>query len=73
MSANTAALRATLKSYLDNERSLAASAAQLHIAKNTVLYRVRKAEQLLGRPLHQDRLRLSVALFVKHHYSGVAD
>jgi sugar diacid utilization regulator len=46
----------------DAERSVAAVARTLHIAKNTVLYRVRKAERLRGRPLGEDRLRLHAAL-----------
>ncbi|ACU38290.1 helix-turn-helix domain-containing protein [Actinosynnema pretiosum subsp. pretiosum] len=56
------ALRATLKSYLDSDRSPAAAAKNLHVAKNTVLYRVRKAERLRGSPLGENRLRLHAAL-----------
>ncbi|MFJ6986749.1 MULTISPECIES: PucR family transcriptional regulator [unclassified Streptomyces] len=58
------ALRETLLCYLENDRSLSAVAAQLHIAKNTVLHRVRRSEQLRGRPVQQDKLRLLVALHV---------
>lgn len=56
------ALRATLKHYLDEGRSASAAAQQLYVAKNTVLYRVRKAEQLRGAPLGENRLHLHAAL-----------
>ncbi|GAB3449343.1 PucR family transcriptional regulator [Actinophytocola sediminis] len=55
-------LRATLKSYLDEDRSPAVAARRLHVAKNTVLYRVKKAEQLRGSPLGDNRLQLHAAL-----------
>ncbi|NEW72707.1 PucR family transcriptional regulator [Streptomyces rhizosphaericus] len=57
-------LRATVKCYLDMERSMSAVARRLHIAKSSVAYRVRKAERLLGRPLQQDRLQLHSALLL---------
>ncbi|MFD4668158.1 PucR family transcriptional regulator [Lentzea sp. NPDC058450] len=60
--AANADLRRTLKAYLDHDRGLSAAAADLHVAKNTVLYRVRRAEQLLARPVGAERLRLHVAL-----------
>ncbi|GHF78275.1 DNA-binding PucR family transcriptional regulator [Amycolatopsis bartoniae] len=55
-------LRETLKCYLDSERSTTATAERLRIAKNTVAYRVKKAEQLRSRPIGQDQLRLHLAL-----------
>ncbi len=57
-----AELRATLSAYLDEDRAVSAVAGRLHIAKNTVLYRVKKAEQLRGRPVRQDRLAVHAAL-----------
>ncbi|MGW1784005.1 PucR family transcriptional regulator [Streptomyces sp. NPDC002143] len=57
-------LRATVKCYLDMERSMSAVADHLHIAKSSVAYRIRKAERLLGRPVHEDRLRLHSALLL---------
>ncbi|MFE3308829.1 PucR family transcriptional regulator [Embleya sp. NPDC059213] len=57
-----AALRETVRCLLDNERGVAVTAKHLHIAKNTVVYRVKKAEQLLGRSLRVDHLRLHLAL-----------
>jgi DNA-binding PucR family transcriptional regulator len=59
---SAAELRATVKCYLDHDRGVSAAAEQLHVAKNTVLYRVRRAGQLRGRPVNEDRLRLHVAL-----------
>lgn len=59
-----AALRETVRCLLDNERAVAVTAKHLHIAKNTVVYRVKKAEQLLGRSLHEDHLRLHLALYL---------
>ncbi|MFB7087878.1 PucR family transcriptional regulator [Streptomyces sp. NPDC056296] len=41
-------LRETLRHYLRSERSLAASGAQLHVARNTVTYRVKRAQELIG-------------------------
>ncbi|MFH8802126.1 PucR family transcriptional regulator [Streptomyces sp. NPDC017936] len=41
-------LRRTLRLYLRNERSLTVAAAQLHVARNTVTYRVKRAQELLG-------------------------
>ncbi|KAA5835268.1 PucR family transcriptional regulator [Saccharopolyspora hirsuta] len=55
-------LRTTLKSYLDEDRSPSVAARRLHVAKNTVLYRVKKAEQLRGRPLEDNRLQVHAAL-----------
>ncbi|MHC5909073.1 PucR family transcriptional regulator, partial [Streptomyces sp. S6] len=59
-----AELRATVKCYLDLERSMSAVADRLHIAKSSVAYRIRKAERLLGRPVQEDRLRLHSALLL---------
>ncbi len=58
-----AELRATLLAYLESERSLSRTAARLHIARNTVSYRVRQATELLGRQdLSERRLELECAL-----------
>jgi len=58
----TAVLRATLKCYLDNERSLSAAAEALHVARNTVAYRVQRAETLRGREVGERRMQLQAAL-----------
>ncbi|MFC7487055.1 PucR family transcriptional regulator [Knoellia sp. CPCC 206453] len=59
---STADLRKTLAAYLGEGRSLVRAAARLHVARNTVAYRVRKAEELLGRDLRERRLELECAL-----------
>ncbi|MFE3718870.1 PucR family transcriptional regulator [Streptomyces cyaneofuscatus] len=41
-------LRQTLRLYLRNERGLTATAQRLHVARNTVTYRVKRAQELLG-------------------------
>ncbi|MEU9497711.1 helix-turn-helix domain-containing protein [Streptomyces sp. NPDC048196] len=43
-------LRETLRVYLAEERSLRAAAGTLHVARNTVTYRVKRAEELLPAP-----------------------
>jgi len=57
-----ATLRATLKCYLDTERSLSTAAEMLHVARNTVAYRVQRAEQLRGAPIDVRRMQLQAAL-----------
>ena len=60
--ASVALMRHTLKCYLDRDRSLAGTAAHLHVARNTVAYRVHRAEELRGRPANERRLQLHAAL-----------
>lgn len=55
-------LRATLAVYLDERLSPLRTARRLGIHQNTVIYRVKRAEELLGRPLDERRLELEVAL-----------
>ncbi|MZG15986.1 hypothetical protein GTY44_21290 [Streptomyces sp. SID5914] len=57
----TRELRETLRVYLACERSPQTAAEQLHIARNTVTYRVHKAEDLLGHPIG-DPMELRLAL-----------
>ncbi|MFC4945902.1 PucR family transcriptional regulator [Pseudonocardia sp. GCM10023141] len=57
-----ARLRETLWVYLSHGGSLAAAAAELHLHKNTIQYRIRKAEQQRGTPLQDGRIDLEVAL-----------
>ncbi|BBZ28933.1 hypothetical protein MMAD_32280 [Mycolicibacterium madagascariense] len=59
---SVAMMRHTLKCYLDRDRSLARTAAHLHVARNTVAYRVHRAEELRGRPATERRLQLHAAL-----------
>ncbi|HEX4361285.1 MAG TPA: helix-turn-helix domain-containing protein [Pseudonocardia sp.] len=57
-----ARLRETLWAYLSSGSSLASAAAELHLHKNTIQYRLRKAEEARGRPLADGRLDVEVAL-----------
>jgi DNA-binding PucR family transcriptional regulator len=54
-------LRDTVRVFVDCDGSYTQAAARLHLHKNTVHYRVRKAEELRGRPLAGDRLDVEVS------------
>ena len=60
----TLRLRATLRAYLDEGFSLAATARRLGIHENTVKYRVRRCEEALGRPVAERPLKLAAALLL---------
>jgi DNA-binding PucR family transcriptional regulator len=60
--AKMAELRETLRLYLSYGRSRAQAAEKLFVAPNTVAYRVKRAEELLGSPLPEDHLPLRLAL-----------
>jgi hypothetical protein len=60
--AGTARLRQTVRALLSCGGSYTAAAALLHVHKNTVHYRVQRAEELRGRPLSDGRLDVEVAL-----------
>lgn len=55
-------LRATIKVYLDEKLSPSRTARRLGIHQNTVIYRVKRAEELVGRPIEDRRLELEIAL-----------
>ncbi|NEA61877.1 helix-turn-helix domain-containing protein [Streptomyces sp. SID12488] len=57
-----AEIRETLRRYLAHGRSRTLAAEELFVAPNTVAYRVKRAEELMGRPLPQDHLPLRLAL-----------
>ena len=59
---HTATLRDTLRVFLQEGGSFKATAERLTLHKNTVQYRVRKAEESLGHPIGQDRLNVELAL-----------
>ncbi|WP_431958410.1 PucR family transcriptional regulator [Nocardia lijiangensis] len=61
---STARLRETAQVYLDARGSLTDAATRMHVHKNTVHYRVRKAEELLGHSLGTNRLDIELALMV---------
>ena len=58
----TARLRETLLAWLAEGGNARRAAERLHAHKNTVLYRLQRAQLLLGRPLDQDRGALELAL-----------
>jgi DNA-binding PucR family transcriptional regulator len=55
-------LRDTLQVFLQENGSFVAAAERLTLHKNTVRYRVGKAEESLGRPVGQHRLQVELAL-----------
>jgi hypothetical protein len=57
-----ARLRDTLRVFLQKNGSFKATAERLILHKNSVQYRVRKAEEALGHPLDEDRLHIELAL-----------
>ena len=59
---NCARLRETLRVFLASGGSYTASAAELTMHKNSVQYRVRKAQELLPRGLAEGRLDVELAL-----------
>ncbi len=59
-----ARLRDTVRVFLQCGGSYTDAAIRLHLHKNTVHYRVRKAEEVLPRPLADNRLDVEVALLV---------
>ena len=61
----TARLTATLRTYLDESSSRSRTAQRLGIHENTVSYRIRQAEELLGRSVDQRTLELRVALALR--------
>ena len=52
----------TLKTYIDCERSLSQTAAALFTHRNTVLYRIRKCQELLGDDLETPAKRLYIRI-----------
>jgi DNA-binding PucR family transcriptional regulator len=61
-----ARLRDTLLVFLQSGGSYKTTAEQLVLHKNTVQYRIRKAEESLGRPVAQDRHHVELALRAAH-------
>lgn len=59
---NAEKLRTTLSAYLEENLSAVRTARRLYVHQNTVVYRVKQAEELLGRPVEERRLELEVAL-----------
>ena len=57
-----ARLRDTLRVFLQKNGSFKATAERLILHKNSVQYRIHKAEEALGHPLDEDRLHVELAL-----------
>lgn len=64
-------LRATVRVYLDENLSPARAARRLGIHQNTVVYRVKQTEELLGHAIEQRRLQLEVALRLSDMIDGL--
>ena len=58
-------LRETLRTYFDCRSSHKATAMALHLHYNTVKYRVKSAEQMLGRPIAAHRFDIEQALVLQ--------
>ena len=66
-----ARLRATVRVYLEENLSPARAARRLGIHQNTVVYRVKQTEELLGHAIEQRRLQLEVALRLSEMIDGL--
>ncbi|MGQ0843726.1 MAG: PucR family transcriptional regulator [Sporichthyaceae bacterium] len=63
---NAARLRETVRVFLHLGSSHTAAAEELHLHKNTVQYRIAKAEAARGRPVRSDRADVELALRAAH-------
>jgi hypothetical protein len=63
---HNASLRETLQVFLKEGGSFKTTAERLTVHKNTVQYRIRKAEESLGRPVDADHLQIELALLASH-------
>jgi len=61
-----ARLRETVRVYLDEGGNAPRTAARLNTHRNTILRRIARAEQVLGRPVEERRLPLALALELAH-------
>ncbi|MFF4806336.1 PucR family transcriptional regulator [Streptomyces sp. NPDC002144] len=71
--ASTRVLRRTVRAYLDCHGSPAEAAKELRVAKNTVIYRVKRAEELLGRSVRDSQLELHAALRLAELFPDLDD
>src|SRR6266700_1234315 len=63
-------LRDTLRVFLHENGSFKATAERLTLHKNTVQYRIRKAERSLGHPVGENRLHVELALLATQWLGG---
>ena len=66
-----ARLRATVRVYLEENLSPARAARRLGVHQNTIVYRVKRTEELLGHAVEERRLRLEVALRLSDMIGGL--
>jgi DNA-binding PucR family transcriptional regulator len=66
-----ARLRATLRVYLEESLSPARAARRLGVHQNTVVYRVKQAEEMLGGTVEQRRLHIEIALRLSELIEGL--
>ena len=59
-------LRETARVFLQTGSSYTATAEQMFLHRNTAQYRIRKAEEVRGRPLRDGRLDVELALLACH-------
>jgi DNA-binding PucR family transcriptional regulator len=64
-------LRATIRVFLAERLSPARTARRLGIHQNTVAYRVKRVEELIGRPIEDRRLELEIALRLHDGLDGL--
>lgn len=62
----TADIRETVRVYLGTGGSLVAAARRLQVARNTIVYRLKRAEELRGRPVRDRVAELHAALELLH-------
>ncbi|MCW8379703.1 PucR family transcriptional regulator [Streptomyces justiciae] len=60
--------RATLRAYLSSGKSLVHAAEALNVHRNTVVYRVQRIEQLIGRQLQGQELDIQCALHLVEQF-----
>lgn len=63
-----AELRETARVYFAAGGSYTATAERLHLHRNTAQYRVRRAEEMRGRPFREERLDVELALLACHWF-----
>jgi hypothetical protein len=68
----TELLRRTVQAYFAAGSSAAAAAVELGVAERTVTYRLRRAEELVGRPLSTRRAEIETALRLHRVFEQVA-
>ncbi|HEY8983804.1 MAG TPA: helix-turn-helix domain-containing protein [Streptomyces sp.] len=71
--ARSDAIRETLRTYLRHGRSRTSAGRELNVAATTVAYRVRQAEELLGRPATERPDETVAALRLAHAFPELLD